>query len=189
MQAEARETKWITCVCSCEEKNAGPTHVSYYLNLFLKQSFFVGVSLAAGIRHPHAPSLQDLTRDISEASVILEIRIVPVGGASPYGQRRTLPCSILDEARKQFRLLFGAESFNGPYLGACASWCGVSVITLAAQSRLFVRACQNDAGQVLNTFLACVRGFRGGNSVRNMSLKRETLFPGFVSDPEIGFAR
>src|SRR5262245_7854974 len=130
-----------------------------------------------------------MTRDIFEAFVIPEIGIVPVGGASPYGQRRTLPGSILDEARKQFRLLFGAESFNGVYFGACASGWGVSVTTLASQFRLFVRACQNDAGQVLNTFLAGIRGFRGGHSERNMALKREALLPGFISDPEIGFAR
>src|SRR5262245_23540023 len=129
-----------------------------------------------------------MTRDKSEAFVIPEIRIVPVGGASPYGQRRTLPGSILDEARKQFRLLFGAESFKGLDIGACASGWGVSVNTLASRFRSFVRACQNDAGQVFNTFLAGVRGFRGGHSQRNMSLKRETLLPGFVSDPEIGFA-
>src|SRR5262249_2881295 len=54
---------------------------------------------------------------------------------------------------------------------------------------LFVSACQNDAGQVLNTFLAGVRGFRGGHSKRNMALKLETLLPRFVSDPEISFAR
>src|SRR5262249_55516234 len=117
MQAEAWETKWITCVCSCEEKNAGPTHVSYDLNLFLKLSFSVGETPAAAIPHPHAPSLQDLTRDKSEALVIPEIRIVLVGSTSPHGQRRTLPSSILDEASKQFHLLFGAESIKGLCIG------------------------------------------------------------------------
>src|SRR5262249_20546050 len=82
MQAEARKTIWITCVCSCEKWNACPTHLSYDLNPFLKSAFSVGLIPLAAIRHPLAPSPQDLTRDKFETFIILEIRIVLVRGTS-----------------------------------------------------------------------------------------------------------